>query len=618
MTWNLRRKILAGYVIVMVLAGVVLGMALLNILRLGEASNAILQENYRSILAAEEMLGALERQENASLQLVLGADPATLAQFSEAEQRFLVWLARAKDNITIDGEPEILARIERGYSDYLYQLTHLRQIASEDHDQGLKLYDDELAPKAAAVRTACKQLHELNRRTMEASSLRASQVARSAVASTTFVAVAVLVGGIAFSMWLAGLIVRPITHLTEATEKVAAGDYHVAISAESTDEVGRLAEKFNVMVGQLRSYHELNLQRAAGERRKADAILKTIDDGVLVVDNHRKVASLNPAALKALGVPDGRVEGSDFATMIRDERLSALIDEALRSGRPPTPDDQRDFITVTMPDDRRLHYEYALTPIAGPDESSLGVIVLFRNVTKLKELDRLKTEFVMTASHELRTPLTSISMSIELLRERLGKSAAEADRQLLDVAHEELVRLRKLVEELLNLSKIESGKIEMEFAEVSLPALLQAAVVPFQSQAQRQGLELSVDVEQGVPPVKADANKLALVVTNLVGNALRYARSHIWVSAEPAGSWVNIYVRDDGPGIPHELQSRIFDKFVQVGDRQRAGGAGLGLAMSKDIVRAHGGYIWAESEPDRGSLFIVTLPGAPGSLGEKS
>lgn len=618
MTWNLRRKILAGYVIVMVLAGVVLGMALLNILRLGEASNAILQENYRSILAAEEMLGALERQENASLQLVLGADPATLAQFSEAEQRFLVWLARAKDNITIDGEPEILARIERGYSDYLYQLTHLRQIASEDHAQGLKLYDDELAPKAAAVRTACKQLHELNRRTMEASSLRASQVARSAVASTTFVAVAVLVAGIAFSMWLAGLIVRPIAHLTEATEKVAAGDYNVAISAESTDEVGRLAEKFNVMVGQLRSYHELNLQRAAGERRKADAILKTIDDGVLVVDNHRKVASLNPAALKALGVPDGRVEGSDFAAMIRDERLAALIDEALRSGRPPIPDDQRDFITVTMPDDRRLHYEYALTPIAGPDESSLGVIVLFRNVTKLKELDRLKTEFVMTASHELRTPLTSISMSIELLRERLGKSAAEADRQLLDVAHEELVRLRKLVEELLNLSKIESGKIEMEFAEVSLPALLQAAVVPFQSQAQRQGLELSVDVEQGVPSVKADVNKLALVVTNLVGNALRYARSHIWVSAEPAGSWANIYVRDDGPGIPHELQSRIFDKFVQVGDRERAGGAGLGLAMSKDIVRAHGGYIWAESELGRGSLFIVTLPGASGSSGEKS
>jgi NtrC-family two-component system sensor histidine kinase KinB len=238
-------------------------------------------------------------------------------------------------------------------------------------------------------------------------------------------------------------------------------------------------------------------------------------------------------------------------------------------------------------------------------------------VTKLKELDRLKTEFVMTASHELRTPLTSIGMSVELLRERIGDQANDADRQLLDVAAEELERLRKLVDELLNLSKIESGKLEMDFANVSLSEVIRTAAAPFQTQAEQQGIQLSVEAEVDIPLVKADANKLVWVVTNLLGNALRYARSHIWVSAESGGRWPSIYVRDDGPGIPYEMQARIFDKFVQVGDRKRAGGAGLGLAMAKEIVRAHGGHIWVESDPGRGSLFIITLPAAADHPGTK-
>jgi len=617
MVWNLQRKILIGYVIVMALASIVLGLALVNIVRLGEASNAILQENYRSILAAEEMLGALDRQENASLLLVLGADPATLTQFSEAEQRFLFWLARAKDNITIEGETDILGRIERGYSNYLYQLTRFRQTDQGGQEARLAFYQSELAPSAAAVRAACKELHELNRETMEASSREAHFVAQSAVWSTAIVAVVVLGGGVAFSIWLAELIIRPLSHLTEATEKVAAGDYNVHIRSESTDEIGRLAEKFGLMVTKLRTFHELNLRRILGEQKKAEAILKTIDDGVLVVDRQRNVTSLNPAALRALGIHNLRVEGSEFASIISDERLRTLIHDVLRSGKPPRPDDRQDFITTTA-GDRQLHYQYTLTPIPGPYESALGVVVLFRNVTKLKELDRLKTEFVMTASHELRTPLTSISMSVELLRERLRDKGTEAERQLLEVAHEELGRLRHLVETLLNLSKIESGKIEMEFASVALSHVVRTAVAPFQSQAEQRGLELIVEIEDGIPRLKADADKLALVVTNLVGNALRYAHGHIWVSAERAGPWANIYVRDDGPGIPHELQARIFDKFVQVGDRERAGGAGLGLAMSKEIVRAHGGHIWAESEPGRGSLFVVTLPCAADSPGVKT
>jgi NtrC-family two-component system sensor histidine kinase KinB len=608
MTWNLRRKILAGYLAAVALAAMVLGLALVNIVRLGDASDAILRENYRSILAAEEMINELQQQENASLLLVLGAGPETRPDSREAEQRFLIWLARAKSNITIEGEAAILQRIDSAYADYLVERARFRQMLQEERANGLAIYQSELAPRSELVHAACKELYELNRRTMEESSRRAQMVAHTAVASTAIVGALLLGAGIVFSVWMARLIVRPLAQLTEVTEKVASGDYDVSIQPQSRDEIGQLAERFNVMVAKLRAYRDLNLRRIVGEQKKAAVILNTIDDGVLVIDNARKVASLNPAARKALGVANAPVEGAPFAEVIHDERLRNLVEDTLRSGKAPLPKERHDFVTMIEPDDRHLHYDYSLAPIAGSEGAAIGLVVLFRNVTKLKELDRLKTEFVMTASHELRTPLTGISMSIELLRERLNDKVAEADRQLLDVAHVELARLRKLVEELLNLSKIESGRLEMEFAVVSLDEILQAAVSPFQAQAEHQGLELVLEIEKDIPPIEADPTKFAWVVTNLIGNALRYARGHIWVSAARAGEYVNIYVRDDGPGIPHELQARIFDKFVQTGGPEHAGGAGLGLAIAKEIVHAHGGHIWVESESGHGSVFIVTLP----------
>jgi NtrC-family two-component system sensor histidine kinase KinB len=284
------------------------------------------------------------------------------------------------------------------------------------------------------------------------------------------------------------------------------------------------------------------------------------------------------------------------------------IERVLDSGEAPAPTEPPKYLTAAGPGDTQSHYEYTITPITAPNVARFGAVVLLRNVTKLKELDRLKTQFVMTASHELRSPLTSIAMSIELLRERAADKLAEPDRELLEVAHEELERLQKLVNELLDLSKIESGRIEMAFAETPIAVMLEAAVAPFRGTAEEKGLHLTVDPKPDVPPVWADANKLAWVVTNLVGNALRYSRSLIQVSAEKAGSWVNIYVRDDGEGIPYEQQARIFDKFVQIQGDRSAGGAGLGLAIAKEIVRAHRGNIWVESEPGQGSLFIIALP----------
>jgi NtrC-family two-component system sensor histidine kinase KinB len=200
-------------------------------------------------------------------------------------------------------------------------------------------------------------------------------------------------------------------------------------------------------------------------------------------------------------------------------------------------------------------------------------------------------------------------MSVKLLLERAMEKLNEKDRQLLLAAHEDLQRLKTLVNNLLDLSKIEAGKMEMEFEPVSLHTLCQNAVAVLKSQIEAKGICLTMDLPQKLPLVKADANKIIWVLTNLISNALHYTdkEGSIRLSAEQLGLYVHVSVSDNGPGIPFEVQSKIFDKFVQIKSDKALGGTGLGLTICKEIVRAHGGTIWVDSTPGEGSTFTFTL-----------
>jgi NtrC-family two-component system sensor histidine kinase KinB len=240
----------------------------------------------------------------------------------------------------------------------------------------------------------------------------------------------------------------------------------------------------------------------------------------------------------------------------------------------------------------------------------VSIVLLLRDVTRLKELDRLKSEFVMTASHELRTPLTGMEMSVELLRESATAKLDEKERRLLGAAREEILRLKALVNDLLDISKIEAGRMEMDFDRAVVEGLLEKVVAVLKNQADEKGIELSAKAQPGLPPVRADVNKITWVLTNLVSNALRYTEPGGWIRlhAERVGPQLHLSVADNGEGIPYEYQSRVFDKFVQVRGQRATGGSGLGLAICKEIVRAHGGTIWVDSTPGKGSTFTFTLP----------
>jgi NtrC-family two-component system sensor histidine kinase KinB len=397
--------------------------------------------------------------------------------------------------------------------------------------------------------------------------------------------------------------------MMQATQRISAGQYDVEISTPSRDELGRLTEEFGSMAKKLKAFHDLNIEQIMAEKRKSESIIRSIDDGIILVDGAGRVTDINPMAATIFQVEAENVVNRHFLEVIKSDLLFGYIKESIESGKSARIEEPQRVLAVESNGEKK-HYQFSVTPIYRGAGSLLGVALLLRDVTRLAELDRLKGEFLMTASHELRTPLTSVGMSIDLLLESASGKLTGRERELLLAADEDLRRLRALVNNLLDLSRIEAGKIEMDFGRHPVGPLLEKVVDSFKVQAEQQGIILSFRVPEGLPLVRADAQKISRVLTNLVSNALRFTPQggKIQLVAEAFGPFVQMSVQDSGPGIPYEYQSRIFDKFVQVKDTRVLGGSGLGLAICKEIVRAHGGTIWVDSVPGGGSTFIFTIP----------
>lgn len=605
---SLRTKILSGYGLVLGLLLIVGVYALVSLQRLGRSSGAILRENYRSIRAAENMVAAVERQDSSVLTVLLTGERAELETFRENEIAFIQALGRAQDNVTLAAEPEALAAIESSYLAYLESVDPVRQndLALEDEAVTIAYYSSTILPAFQQVREAAVQLRDLNQDEMVVASDETQVVARTAMWSTAVVGGIAAVFGLIFSLILTGWITNPLHEIAQATERLAAGQYDVEVDQRSADEMGQLAGKINEMARKLKGFHDLNVGQIIAEKQRNEAILDSIVDGLIVVDADFKIVAINPKAAEMFETHVGKATGRHLFEVTHEEMLFETIRESAERGVTLGLNDETTSFSIRQ-GEQVAYFNYATTPVKTNDGRALGVVVVFQDMTKLKELDRLKTEFVMTASHELRTPLTGMGMSIGLLME--DASLAPRQRELLETAEEEVERLKTLVNDLLDLSKIEAGEMVLSFTAVSVPALIQQTVKKFETQAAEQGIGLEIAVPDRVEEIWGDFDKISWVLNNLLSNALRYTErgGRVTMKAFSDQQTVCLVVADTGIGVPPEYVSRIFDKFVQV-DNNRPGGTGLGLAISKEIVQQHGGKIWMESEVGVGSVVTVVLP----------
>ena len=606
---KIRTKILLSYGIFCLL---LLGFSGFNILKLRDISKtaeAISQENYANILAAEKMIEAIERQDSAALLFLLGNEEEGIDQFKKYEITFLQWLSRAKDNITIPREEQIISQLEQNYQSYLVAFEQLYFSSIRLNLEPGDYYLQKVLPPLEQVLSDSRELRQLNQKTALLALERSKTLSQQVIWSIVVMAGASVTLALFLGFFLSLKLVKSLQEMTEAAKQIATGNYDFDITVKSQDELGYLAQEITAMSLKMKAFHNLNISEIITEKKRSEAIIRSITDGIVVVNAELKIVALNPVAASIFNINLQQAENSYFPEVIHNPQLYEYLKTTADTGNPPQLEENQSILALEE-NSQEAYYKLTITPVRSEQGQMLGIILLLQDITKLKEIDRLKDELIMKVAHELRNPLTGMTMSIELLLETAPVKLSPKEQELLQGAKEEVQRLSALVNDLLNLSTIESGEIAMEFAPVEVKFLVEKALSPFILQAQEKQIILRNEVAEDLPLVKADPNKITWVLTNLIGNAMRYTNTggKIQVSARHRRDQVYMFVTDNGVGIPFEYQGKIFDKFVQVNTDKNPGGTGLGLAICKEIVQAHGGVIWVDSTLGKGSTFTFTLP----------
>jgi PAS domain S-box-containing protein len=315
---------------------------------------------------------------------------------------------------------------------------------------------------------------------------------------------------------------------------------------------------------------------------------------------------LNPAAEEIFGSEKENM-GKHVGEVARDARIAGAVAEALESQRPVAGEGMSSVLPLAVDGSERA-FRLRTTPMRDNGNRLLGAVTLLEDITHLREIDRIKSEFIATASHELRTPLTSVQMGVHLLLEGAAGELNSKQAEVLGACREDCERLDKLMRDLLDLSKIEAGESQPELIPISIRNLITSEAMELRPQVETKGLAFRVEAPADLPKVMADRSQIERVLVNLVVNAIRYTKQgEIGIRAEQRANHVSVSVSDTGSGIPQEYLAHIFEKFVQV-PGAATGGAGLGLAISRLIVEAHNGQISVQSELGHGSTFTFTLP----------
>jgi two-component system, NtrC family, sensor histidine kinase KinB len=599
---KLRTKLLLGYAGFVLALGILGAWSARTLSQMSAVSSRIIAENYDSVVAAQDMKESLERQDSAALFDRLGQRERAARQVAEHRARFDAALAKAAANITETGEPETIASIRRGRDEY-YRLYDAFLAAAGDRTT---VYFQSLEPTFDTVRSDADHLLRLNQEAMRRKADAASRIARRWFFVTVALALILMAAGVAIEVSLSRSIVGPVAQLTVATTRLAAGELDIAVPVRSGDEIGTLAAGFNRMAERIRELRRSDLGRLLVAQQTTEAAIDSLYDPVLVTDGGGLVTRINPAAERLFGARSEAL-GKSIEIVAHDPQIAQAVADVIHSNAPVASESAAAVLPWTADGSRRA-FRVRSTPMKDADDRLVGAVTLLEDVTHLSEVSRLKSEFIASASHELRTPLSSVQMGIHLLLEGAAGPLADRQQEILEVCREDTARLERLMRELLDLSKIESGAVTPVLAPIRPSRLVAGAVAPLRLQVETQGLRLTVDVPPDLPEVAVDRLQIERVIANLITNAMRAtpADGSITISAERRGDEVAISVADTGTGIPRDYLQKIFDPFVQVPHASGAG-AGLGLTISQRIVDAHGGRLTVQSEPGRGSTFTITV-----------
>ena len=577
---NLKTKITAGFLALLLLLLALGGYAFYSVQRLEASSRNILKANFYSVELGQQMLQALDHLED------YPADANGLARFQQA-------LNREAGNVTEPGEQQLVDSLTATFAAYRGPAT---------------------APALARLRAQTHRMIRLNTAALTRKNERTNQSAVQAERYLlAFVALALLIA-LMLVLSVPEAAVAPLRKLTQSLEHATDQDFNATIPIESDDEFGRVGRAFNRMLVELREFRSSATADIVTERNRARSIVNGLDEGLLLLDEGRRIILANPIACNLLGLPETRLLNRLATDVAQENDLLRTMLAPLDAPRREQAVAEAPLLTIAL-NGEEFFYRLAVQDLVSFNEASdkmefMGQILTLRNVSDFKKLDQVKSNFLATVSHELKTPLSSINFNLKLLRS--DKIDAAERLRVTDSIARETQRLLRMVGELIDVSRLDSGAgIRLNVQATRVPAVVGYATATVQAQLDHKHLVLLPDLPEDLPAIRADVEKTTWVLINLLANAIRYspAGETIGVQATRVGEFVQVAVQDHGPGIAAEHHERIFQRFAQIPDKAGyAGGSGLGLSIAREFISTQGGRLWVESELGSGSRFCFTLP----------
>lgn len=559
MPGSVKNKIRGGTIFLFVLVVLSAGFSIYYLAKLKSQSKNILKANYESLGYSHKM------------QMVLDSIQTNNNAFVDS---FDKELRQQEANITEKGEKEVTASLRTAF-------TNLQK-------------GDSAA--AQNIRYSLHQVIVLNMQAIKSKNEKSEAAAEEALTFLIAIVAVIFIIGLTFVYNFPSVITTPIQKLTDAIKAIGQKDYKHRIHIESKDEFGEMANAFNDMAERLEYFESSNLNKLIFEKTRAEAVINSLKDASIGIDKSDTVLFANKGALQLLGLSAKDIVGIPVAEISkRNDLFRFLLEE---KGTAP-------FKIVV--DNRENYFIKEMMDIT--QEGGSNRVVVLKNITSFKELDAAKTNFIATVSHELKTPLASSDFSLKLLGdERIGKLSDE-QKELIQNLRQDNQRMLRILSELLNMAQVEAGKIQLDVAVVSPYIIADTAIEAIENTAKEKGITIQKQYADGLPQVRADAEKTSWVLNNFLTNAVKYSadNSIIIVRLKQENKVVQFCVEDKGQGISQEYLPKLFDRYFKVPGSKRTG-SGLGLAICKDFIEAEGGTIWVKSEIGYGSEFGFSLP----------
>jgi two-component system, NtrC family, sensor histidine kinase KinB len=602
MTMTLNRRLLLGISPLLLIFLAVGIYAIFLFTKLGGAIDVTLRENYRSVVASQNMKEASERMDSGLLFALGGEETKGRDLF----QQYIPVFEKNSDveakNITLPGEGDLEVKVQRLHAHYLDLSSKFFALSSSDPARRT-LYFSELLPCFMDVKQTANQILEINQENMVEANGAARRLSRD---SSRYMVVALAAGFVTATgvvYLLSRSIVQPVQNLTESARQLGEGNLKQHVPVQSGDEVGKMAEAFNKMAAKLRAYRQSTTEQILQAQQTTESALRAFPDPIFVFSAEKEIQLQNAAA-------DDFVQHLGGNVLLLGP-LSTYVDDSLKGAADFQPTSFDKAILVNAGAGEKFYMPRVLT-MKRERGAVFGVVLALQDVTRFRIADDVKTNLIATVSHELKTPLTSMQMAVYLLLEEKIGPLNPKQTELLLAARTNTDRLFEMVEDLLDLARFEGGAGLIEKKPFSSQELVREVADRERELVTSRGLHLEVKTEPQLPSVAISRPRIDQVFSNFISNAVKHspAGGMITLSAKrDGGQGVRFSVKDEGAGIPAKLHRRIFDKFFRISETSGDEGAGLGLSIAREIVLAHSGTIGVESEPPKGSEFFFTLPG---------